>query len=68
MGLNQRYMFTQIHKIWFEDICRRKSNSILYAGRISNEKGVDKLIESFQNAQLGDINLNIVGDGPLLKN
>ena len=28
---------------------------------------MDKLIESFQNAQLGDINLNIVGDGPLLK-
>lgn len=44
-----------------------KSNSILYAGRISNEKGVDKLIESFQNAQLGGINLNILGDGPLLK-
>ena len=29
-----------------------KEDSILYAGRVSHEKGVDKLIESFLKAKL----------------
>lgn len=37
---------------------------ILYAGRISSEKGVDELIISFINANLKEIKLKIVGDGP----
>ena len=39
----------------------------MYAGRISHEKGTDKLIESFVKANLGSTSLKIVGDGPLLK-
>lgn len=37
---------------------------ILYAGRISSEKGVDELINSFISANLKEIKLKIVGDGP----
>tara|TARA_B110000444_G_scaffold258843_1_gene300853 strand:- start:1080 stop:2231 length:1152 start_codon:yes stop_codon:yes gene_type:complete len=45
----------------------KKEKTILYAGRISHEKGIDKLIESFVNAKLAKITLKIIGDGPLLK-
>ena len=38
----------------------------LYAGRVSYEKGVDKLIEAFINARLEEITLKIAGEGPLL--
>jgi glycosyltransferase involved in cell wall biosynthesis len=44
----------------------KKDDSILYAGRVSHEKGVDKLIESFLKAELDTTTLKIVGDGPLL--
>lgn len=44
----------------------KKEDSILYAGRVSHEKGVDKLIESFLKAKLDATTLKIVGDGPLL--
>ena len=41
---------------------------IVYAGRISKDKGVDELINSFINANLKEIKLKIVGDGPDLNN
>jgi glycosyltransferase involved in cell wall biosynthesis len=47
-------------------INEEKENTILYAGRVSHEKGVDKLIESFINARLEEITLKIAGEGPLL--
>lgn len=37
---------------------------IVYAGRISKEKGVKELIESFNNAELHSIKLKIIGVGP----
>ena len=45
-----------------------KNNTISYAGRISEEKGVDDLVESFIKADLKDTKLQIIGDGPLAKN
>ena len=39
---------------------------IIYAGRISKEKGVENLIESFINTQIKDLNLKIIGIGPEL--
>ena len=44
------------------------NNTISYAGRISEEKGVDDLVESFIKADLKDTKLQIIGDGPLAKN
>ena len=47
-----------------------KSNTdyFIYAGRISGEKGVEQMIESFLSSNLNRNNLKIVGDGPLYKN
>lgn len=59
-------IFVQPNPLNFElnVISEEKNNSILYAGRISVEKGVDKLIESFINVNIENLNLIILGDGP----
>jgi len=43
-----------------------KSKYIVYAGRISKEKGLEELLKSFLNSNLKDFKLKIIGDGPLL--
>tara|TARA_B100000242_G_scaffold294329_1_gene276415 strand:- start:1676 stop:2821 length:1146 start_codon:yes stop_codon:yes gene_type:complete len=43
-----------------------EENFFIYAGRISKEKGVDTLIDSFLNSNLKNNILKIVGDGPQL--
>tara|TARA_B100000965_G_scaffold282202_1_gene240069 strand:- start:57823 stop:58962 length:1140 start_codon:yes stop_codon:yes gene_type:complete len=43
------------------------NNSILYAGRISEEKGVKELIMTFLSISDLDMKLKIIGEGPLLK-
>tara|TARA_B100000925_G_scaffold291827_1_gene281742 strand:- start:714 stop:1859 length:1146 start_codon:yes stop_codon:yes gene_type:complete len=48
-----------------EDI--KKEKFIVYAGRISKEKGIEDLITTFISSNIKDFNLKIVGDGPLLK-
>ena len=45
-----------------------KEKYIFYGGRISEEKGVDILIQSFIDSNLSDTKLKIAGDGPLLSN
>lgn len=37
---------------------------IVYAGRISSEKGVEELIKVFIDSNLGDLKLKIIGQGP----
>ena len=44
-----------------------KENCIVYAGRISKEKGLQNLIESFLRSDISDWDLKIFGDGPQLK-
>jgi len=44
----------------------KRTNSFLFIGRLSKEKGVDVLIEAFN--KMPHINLDLVGDGVLLKN
>tara|TARA_B100001564_G_scaffold244539_1_gene207283 strand:+ start:4734 stop:5894 length:1161 start_codon:yes stop_codon:yes gene_type:complete len=41
-----------------------KKNQIIYAGRISEEKGIEEVILAFKKANIQEINLLIVGDGP----
>ncbi len=41
-------------------------NYLLYAGRISKEKGVENLIDAFINTQIRDLKLKIIGIGPEL--
>lgn len=41
-------------------------NYIVYAGRVSEEKGLEELIDSFLNSN-SEMLLKIIGDGPLLK-
>lgn len=50
-----------------KNLNQNKSNYILYAGRISKEKGIEELILAFQEAKLKNIKLKLVGDGPELK-
>ncbi len=46
---------------------RHKENYLVYAGRISNEKGVDNLIQEFLSIKENNFNLKIIGEGPLKK-
>ena len=43
-----------------------ENDYFIYAGRLSVEKGINELIESYLNSDLKDKTLKIVGDGPEL--
>tara|TARA_X000001036_G_scaffold165205_1_gene156696 strand:- start:54 stop:1211 length:1158 start_codon:yes stop_codon:yes gene_type:complete len=47
-----------------EEENKNKDNSIIYAGRISREKGVHIIIEEFIGACLKNTTLDIIGEGP----
>jgi glycosyltransferase involved in cell wall biosynthesis len=42
------------------------NKNFVYAGRISNEKGVKELIDAFNELNYEGVKLQIIGDGPLL--
>ncbi len=44
-----------------------EAKGIVYAGRISKEKGLVELIEAYNSANLNKMPLHIIGEGPLLK-
>ena len=44
---------------------KEKKNRIVYAGRISKEKGIDELIKAFINSELQNYQLLIIGDGSI---
>jgi len=46
----------------------KQENQIVYAGRISKEKGVEELIKSFKSSLLNNYKLIIIGSGPELNN
>lgn len=58
------YIFpNKLKKDLFNDL--GKENFIVYAGRLSNEKGITELIEAFLSLNLNEIKLKIIGGGPL---
>ena len=44
----------------------KKIDQIIYAGRISKEKGIEELIKSFLSVFDNDVKLKIIGEGPIL--
>ena len=50
-----------------ENMYNNASNYIVYAGRLTESKGILELIEAFINSKIVDINLKIIGDGDLYK-
>ncbi len=47
-------------------LSNKRENYLVYAGRVSEEKGVKELINSFLNSELKDYKLKIIGEGPIL--
>ncbi len=62
---NKLYVFPNYLKALENKQEPQKKDFIIYAGRISQEKGIEELIESFRNSKLNNIELRIIGDGPL---
>jgi glycosyltransferase involved in cell wall biosynthesis len=50
-----------------KNISKKWSKELIYAGRISEEKGLRELINTFESSGIKDYTLKIIGDGPLFK-
>ena len=46
----------------------KRKNQIVYAGRISKEKGLEELIDTWESLEVKDFKLIIIGEGPLYEN
>lgn len=68
LGVNKNTVFNMPNYIDlnYENLEGSKEDYILYAGRISKEKGLNELIESFKKANISNLSLKIIGNGPIL--
>jgi glycosyltransferase involved in cell wall biosynthesis len=68
LGFNQKNIFVLPNIISTQNTkaVSKKRNNIIYAGRISDEKGIEELINAFLAANFLETKLNIIGDGPNL--
>ncbi len=68
LGFNKEKIDKYINPTSYSDNFNydEKSDYIVYAGRVTSEKGVPELIEAWNKANINDINLKIVGGGELL--
>lgn len=68
LGISNEKIFVYPNYLNFENtgLSKTKENFIVYAGRISKEKGVEELINEFLASKITNTQLRIIGDGPLL--
>ncbi|MDA9645442.1 glycosyltransferase family 4 protein [Candidatus Actinomarina] len=65
-GINEERIQVFNNPVVFRDYPTvKKNNSVIYAGRISKEKGVEELITSWLKSNLSDHTLYIIGEGEL---
>tara|TARA_Y100000389_G_scaffold43936_1_gene38674 strand:- start:23433 stop:24581 length:1149 start_codon:yes stop_codon:yes gene_type:complete len=65
---NKIFKFSNYISFQYETKNNRKEDYIVYAGRVSKEKGVENLIDSFLISEVSFMTLKIVGEGPELTN
>ena len=70
LGVNEKKITTYPNNLQldskFSENDKVNRDYIVYAGRISEEKGVKELIETFIKTDLKDLKLKIIGKGPIL--
>ena len=68
LGIEENRVSVIPNYIYPKNNSASKSSSIdlVYAGRISEEKGVEELVKEFIRLDIKGINLQIIGTGPLL--
>jgi glycosyltransferase involved in cell wall biosynthesis len=66
IGINREKIYLSPNNVEIQNTSYSKNNDkyVVYAGRISTEKGVEDLIESFLRSKLDGFKLKILGDGP----
>lgn len=69
LGINIEKISLSPNNVKIQNKSNSKNNDkyVVYAGRISVEKGVEDLIKSFLRSNLNDFRLKILGDGPDFK-
>ena len=67
-GINQNRITVIPNFISIKDTKKNtdSNNYFVYAGRVSKEKGLFELLETFNKLELNEVSLKIIGDGPLL--
>ncbi len=69
LGINEEKISLSPNNVEIQNTSYSKNNDkyVVYAGRISAEKGIEDLIESFLRSKLNNFRLKILGDGPDLR-
>lgn len=64
-GIDQNKIEMIFNPINFQNYnsTKLKENIVVYAGRISEEKGVDEILKSWQKSELKNFELIVIGDG-----